>query len=303
MNNETQTRVQHFAALKSKYQATIYEDSSPSSLLYFILRKADLGIEITEIERNWLREHKLLETLEVIRKEHSSREKELRKLESEFSNLKSKYKAINYHVSWKASPLYFILCRLESENKLTDSEIQWLKCYGLTETIAIAQEMEHFASLKAKYQATKHQDSLPVSRLYRILKQLDAEEHLHDSDVSWLNKHQLFETLAFFQQQEAAREAEFAQLKDKYKATKHSDSSVSSPLYSILQNLDADKQLTESEIDWLQQHKLTDVLDIVRELEQMQHFATLSIKLPNTKIHHPLATCTKFSKNLNQKIS
>jgi len=38
----------HFAILKSKYQATKYENSSPSSLLYLILRKVDLGIEITE---------------------------------------------------------------------------------------------------------------------------------------------------------------------------------------------------------------------------------------------------------------
>ncbi len=43
-NDDLQVRVQHFAALKSKYQATNYEDSSPSSLLYLILRKADLEI-------------------------------------------------------------------------------------------------------------------------------------------------------------------------------------------------------------------------------------------------------------------
>jgi len=283
MNNEAQTRVEHFACLKSKYQATTYEDSSPSSLLYFILRKADLGIEITEIERNWLREHKLLETLEAIRKEHRYREKELRQLESEFSNLKSKYKATNSQESWKTSPLYFILCRLESENKLTESEVQWLKSYGLTETITIAQQMEHFATLKAKYQATKHQDSSPVSRLYRILKQLDAKEQLRDSDVTWLNQHELFETVAVFQQQEAAREAEFAQLKDKYKATKHPDSSASSPLYLILQNLEADKQLSESEIDWLEQHELIETLDIILEIEQKRHFVALKAKYKATQ--------------------
>ena len=283
MNNEAQSRVEHFATLKSKYQATQYDDSSPSSLLYFILRKADLGIEITEIERNWLREHKLLETLEAIRKEHRYREKELRKLESEFSNLKSKYKATNYHIPWKSSPLYFILSRLESENKLTDPEVQWLKSYGLTETITIAQQIEHFATLKANYQATKHQDSSPVSRLYRILKQLDAKEQLRDSDVTWLNQHELFETVAVFQQQEAAREAEFAQLKDKYQATKHPDSSASSPLYLILQKLEVDKQLSESEIDWLEQHELIETLDIILEIEQKRHFVALKAKYKATQ--------------------
>ncbi len=283
MNNEAQTRVEHFAALKSKYQATQYDDSSPSSLLYFILRKADLGIEITEIERNWLREHKLLETLETIEQEQHLKAKELVELGIEFSNLKSKYKATNYHVSWKSSSLYFILSRLESENKLTDPEVQWLKSYGLTETITIAQQMEHFATLKAKYQATKHQDSSPVSRLYRILKQLDAKEELRDSDVTWLNKHDLFETLAVFQQQEAAREADFGQLKDKYQATKHPDSSASSPLYLILQNLEADKQLSESEIDWLEQHELIETLDIILAIEQKRHFAVLKAKYKATQ--------------------
>jgi tetratricopeptide (TPR) repeat protein len=283
MNNETQSRVEHFATLKSKYQATKYDDSSPSSVLYLILRKADLGIEITEIERNWLREHKLLETLEAIRKELRYREKELRKLESEFFHLKSTYKATTYHVSWKSSPLYFILYRLDSENKLTDPEVNWLKSYGLTETIAIAQQMEHFATLKAKYQATEHQDSSPVSRLYRILKQLDAEERLSNSDVNWLNEHEVFETLAISQQQEAAREAEFAKLKDKYQATKYPDSCVSSPLYSILQNLNVDKQLSESEIGWLEQHELTETLNIVLEIEQKGHFAELKAKYKATQ--------------------
>lgn len=52
MSNEEQVRVNHFAALKSKYQATKYENSSPSSLLYFILRKVDLGIEVTQVEQS-----------------------------------------------------------------------------------------------------------------------------------------------------------------------------------------------------------------------------------------------------------
>ena len=283
MNNETQSRAEHFVTLKSKYQATQYEDSSPSSLLYFILRKADLGIEITEIERNWLRSNELFETIEAIENDQQFKAKEIVDLGIKFSNLKSQYKATNYHISWKLSPLYFILCRLDSENHITDSEINWLKSYGLNDTVALAQQMEDFARLKAKYQATKHQNPSPVSRLYRILKELNVKERLRDSDVTWMNEHELFETLEIFQGQEAAREAEFAQLKDKYQATKHPDSSVSSPLYPILQKLDTDKQLNKSEIDWLQQHEVTETLDIIRELEQKRHFAELKAKYKATQ--------------------
>ncbi|MEQ9672682.1 hypothetical protein [Coleofasciculus sp. G2-EDA-02] len=278
MTDEHQTRVEHFAILKSKYKASDYEDSSPASLLYFILRKADLGIEIIEIERNWLIEHKLSETLETIAQEQQLRRKKLLDLESEFYNLQFKYTATKFQVSWKSTPLYFMLSRLESENKLIDSEIQWLKHYGYTETVVIAQQIEHFVTLKAKYQATKHQDLSPASRLYRILKQLEAKERLRDSDITWLNEKELFETLAIFQEQEAEKEAEFAQLKDKYQAIKHPDSSLSSPLYPILKNLEADQPLSKSETDWLEAHQLIETLNIVQQLEQKRHFVELKTK-------------------------
>jgi hypothetical protein len=293
MNNEAQTRVEHFTSLKSKYQATKYEDSSPSSLLYFILRKADLGIEITEIEQNWLREHKLLETLETIRKENRHREKELRELQSEFSDLKKKYNLTAYWITqqpWSSqlsSPLYLILWKIESDNYLTNSDVTWLKHRGLSDIAETAhntvKSIELFTVLKCKYKSTNHYDTSPSSPLYRILKQLDAKEQLRDSDVTWLKEYELYETLEIFQRQEAARGAEFAQLKDKYQATKHPDSSASSPLYPILQNLDADKQLSESEIDWLKQHELTETLDIILEIEQKRDFAALKAKYKATQ--------------------
>jgi hypothetical protein len=193
------------------------------------------------------------------------------------------------YLSSKLSPLIPILWKIDSGNNLTASEVNILKSYGLTETIAIAQkmerlaalkaqEMERFVTLKVKYQATKHQNSSPDSPLYRILNLLDTEEQLSNSDVNWLNENELFETLEIFQRQEAAREAEFAQLKDKYQATKYRDSSASSLLYPILQKLDVEKQLSESEIDWLKQHELTETLDIILEIEQKRDFAALKAK-------------------------
>ncbi|HEY9649311.1 MAG TPA: hypothetical protein V6C95_01515, partial [Coleofasciculaceae cyanobacterium] len=186
-----------------------------------------------------------------------------------------------------SSPLYLILWKIESNNYLTASDVQWLNHRGLPNIAEMAnnkmQEIELFAVLKAKYQANKHDDASPSSPLYKILKQLDAQEPLQDSDITWLNKHELFETLAVVQQQEAAREAKFTQLKDKYQASKHPDSSVASPLYPILQNLEADKPMSESEISWLQQHELTETLDIIREIEQKRHFAELKTKYKATQ--------------------
>ena len=222
--------MEHFATLKSKYQATQYADSSPSSLLYFILRKADSEIEITEIERNWVREHKLLETLEAIRKEHRYREKELRKLESEFSHLKSKYKATNYDVSWKSSPLYFatqyedsspsshlykVLKKLDSENYLGEQDINFLRKRKLTETITIAQD-KYAASLKSK---------------------IESGEQLEESQINWLKENGREEVITF------AKEKHFALLKIKYRILDPWNKLPLDPFYTIMQQLEREERL------------------------------------------------------------
>ncbi len=200
IENELQTRVEHFTALKFKYQATKYKDSSPLSLLYLILRKVDLGIKTIDLEFDWLKEHQLFETIEVIQQHEQHRAEELRKLDWEFEQIKFKYKVSNFWQGFKddiSAPLYSILWKLNSENQLTDSEVEWLKKNQLVETLAIVQEMKltrHFIALKAKYQATQHQDSSPDSPLYKILKKLDTKARLGDNECEWLINSQLFET-------------------------------------------------------------------------------------------------------------
>ncbi|MEG4334212.1 hypothetical protein QUB40_20075 [Microcoleus sp. AT9_A2] len=277
-NDPFEVNVQHFAALKSKYQATKYEDSSPSSLLYLILRKANLEFEISKFERNWLQEHELLETIKAIEQEPLHKAEERRKLDAKFSKLKSKFKVTRHRDLSLSNPLYPILWKLDSENKLTGLEVKYLKEQGLTEIVAIVEEMARFAVLKAKYQATEYPDCSLDSPLYQILKKLDAREILSDVEANWLFNNQLVDTLEIFWQQKAVREAEFAQLKDKYKASEYPETSVSSPLYQILKNLDADMQLSESELNWLEEHQLSETLSMVLEIEQTRHFAELKVK-------------------------
>ena len=193
-NDPFEVQVQHFAALKSKYQATKYEDSSPSSLLYLILRKADLEFEITDFEWNWLLEHELLETIEAIEQEPLRKAEEPRKLDAKFSQLKSKFKVTRHRDLRLSSPLYPILWKLDSENQLTDLEVKYLQEQGLTQTVAVVQEMARFAALKAKYQATEYPDCSLDSPLYQILKQLDAREILSDVEANWLFNNQLVDT-------------------------------------------------------------------------------------------------------------
>ncbi len=278
MSKESQNRLEHFAALKSKYQATQHEDSLPASLLYLILRKLDLGIELLDLESNWLGESQLEETLEAIKQEQKHKVQEFGNLEFEFSKLKSKYKATSYNGFWQSSHLYFILLKLESGNFLTDLEVKWLRANGLYETNKIAQEVKLFSQLKSKYKATQYQDSYPDSLLYQILKKLELTESLSNSEYNWLINNELFETAEIFQQQESVKETHFAQLRDKYQAIIHSNLSLSSPLYLILQNLDANKNLGESEIKWLEQQGLSETIAIAQELQQTREFAALKVK-------------------------
>ncbi|MBW4454337.1 MAG: hypothetical protein KME55_17420 [Nostoc indistinguendum CM1-VF10] len=288
MRKQSQNRLEHFTSLKSKYEATKYNDSSPASLLYFILRKVDLGIELSDLEFNWLGEFELKETLEAIKQEQQHRFREFGNLEFEFSKLKSKYKATKDNISWQSSRLYFILLKLESGNLLTDSEVKWLRANGLHETNQIAQEVKRFTQLKSKYKATQYQDSYPDSKLYQILKKLEVIERLSNSEYNWLINNELFETAEFFQQQESAKKANFAQLRDKYQADTHSDLSLSSPLYLILQNIDAKNSLSESEINWLEQQGLSETIAIAQELEQTREFAALKAKYKATEYQDSL---------------
>ncbi|MEA5603073.1 hypothetical protein [Nostoc sp. UHCC 0252] len=283
MRKQFQNRLEHFTSLKSKYQATKYNDSSPASLLYLILRKVDLGIELSDLEFNWLGESELKETLEAIKQEQQHRFQEFGNLEFEFSKLKSKYKATKYNISWQSSRLYLIFLKLESGNLLTDSEVKWLISNGLHDTNQIAQEVKRFTHLKSKYKATQYQDSYPDSKLYQILKKLEVTQTLSNSEYNWLINNQLLETAEIFKQQESVEEAKFAELRNKYQANTHSELSLSSPLYLILQNIDAKNNLSESEINWLEQQGLSETIAIAQELEQTREFAALKAKYKATE--------------------
>jgi hypothetical protein len=59
-------RKSHFAALNEKYGVSQSKSTVFDSFLYLILRKADLGIQITNLEFQWLEENLLFRTVEII---------------------------------------------------------------------------------------------------------------------------------------------------------------------------------------------------------------------------------------------
>ncbi|WP_414542760.1 hypothetical protein [Nostoc sp. CCY0012] len=282
MGKDDQIRFKHFAELKCKYQATQCEDLSPSNLLYLILRKIDLEIELNELEFNCLKENRLFETIEIFQLQ-KFKLGERKRLEAEFSHLKAKYKVSKTWEFSVESFLYPILWKLDSGNNLTDSELQFLQDNKLTQIVAIVQDIRKFSVLKQKYQATKFQDLSPDSKLYKILLKIDTEASLSESEYEWLLNHELFKTIEIFEQQESAKQAKFTQLKIKYRASKYPDTSLSSKLYLILQKLDTETKLISSEIHWLEQQGLTDTINIAEELEKKREFIALKVKYKATK--------------------
>ncbi|MCY7390534.1 MAG: hypothetical protein LH647_03245 [Leptolyngbyaceae cyanobacterium CAN_BIN12] len=210
-NSELQKK--HFAALREKYKVGQYKSSASHSFLYLILRKADLGIQVTNLELQWLAENSLFAAVETIHLQQYQAE-DHKRLEAEFLQLRTKYHIPKELELPIASPVYSICWKLDAGDTVTDSELELLNNQGLIDTVILIQDILKFSKLKVNYKATKHLNQFPEELLYSILKKLDLKEKLTDIDANWLLEHDFEETLEISWQQENERKAEleFAEL-------------------------------------------------------------------------------------------
>jgi type VI protein secretion system component Hcp len=245
--------------------------------LYEILKKVDSGEKLSEEETRAL-EKEQQEAQIILEREEPG---EIRK-EIHLAELAKKYR-VSRSYSSISHRLYDILCQIDRGDGLSWSEQEWMKFYRFYEAIDIYRQMQEFTQLKFSYKATTYEDSFPSSNLYKILKRLDKNQPISPKDCQWLKEENLLETLAIIEKRDTLQKTVFAQLKNKYQATAHQDLSASSPLYKILKNLDADIQLSESELNWLEEHQLSETLSIVLEIEQTRHFAELKVKYKANK--------------------
>ena len=215
-----------------------------------ILKQLETGKRLNTQDGQWLKKHKFLETLARFQEREAVQRNEL-------SQLKDKYKASKHQDLSTSNKLYEILQKLESKKKLSQVEIDWLKKQGLTDTIAIAEEMQeqkHFASLKSKYQATQYEDSSLSSPLYQILKKLDSGKQPSNAEVNWLSNHSLNQVIEIAKERESQKH--FTSLRAKYNVSDYKDKSPSSNLYLILQKLDRQERLEATDVAWLTENEL-----------------------------------------------
>ena len=152
---------QHFAELQKKYKATQFEDLSPSSHLYKVLKQIDSGKSLNQSDINFLSKRKMDETIALAVDKYV----EILKSEVESGAL------------------------LSSEAD-TDGDGQKQNGGENTETVTPAPE-EQFASLKSKYGVSDYPDESPSSPLYAILQQLEQGERLDPTDIAWLDENHI----------------------------------------------------------------------------------------------------------------
>lgn len=282
MDNSEQKK-KFLAFLKEQYQVGQYKNSVSDSFLYMILRKANLDIPITDLDREWLKENGFNKTIEIISLQQYKKEEE-KNLENDFFELRNRYyipKELEITID---SPIYSILGKLDAGYSLSDSELEILNRHNLVDTVTLIHDIINFSKLKIEYKATRHKNQFPEEPLYSILKKLDAKEELSRTETEVL-LNDFEETLEIYWQQEDERKSQrqFAELKLKYKVDYYPDHSISSPLYSILKKIDSEKELESSESEWLKQEKLVNLIKIDEDRKDRKLFGKLKEKYKATQ--------------------
>jgi hypothetical protein len=133
-----------FIALKIKFLATAFESDDPSQHLYKVLKKISAEIPLTEPDLNYLKKRKLVQTLKLTQKRKAD---QLRSKveqgyglrpediawcqEHDYFEIVILALAIDYDVRYRNdaadSPLYAILLKLNSEQRLSDEDVIWLE--------------------------------------------------------------------------------------------------------------------------------------------------------------------------------
>ncbi len=122
MDNTTLQRM-HFDSLRMKYKVADSRTAASDNFLYLILRKADLGMQVTDIELQWLAENRLFNCIEFISLQQYKAEEEKR-LETELIQIRAKYRIPQNVELPISSSIFSILWKLETGHTLGNSDFE-----------------------------------------------------------------------------------------------------------------------------------------------------------------------------------
>lgn len=293
---------EYFYHLKVKYKAISYQNDQPLNPLYFILRKFDMNKALTKSEWQWLNNHNLLETIQVINNEMAFRSTLLEQIENEpsliindnnFSYFLTITRSGKYGISESEILMDAALTvyRIYANEVLNHEDIVLINSQvGIYIDERAYKQYVEFKELNKKYALN---DNLPFNKeLYSILKKLEVPDQLSTDDIQFLVNHNLLSQFPKLQK-------DFKQLQNKYKAIKKGQETEEIELYPILKKLDENGVLSPNEFDWLKTQNYVETTTIARQIE----FVALKKKFGADEIeektlpHHLYTILVKIDSN------
>ncbi len=297
---------EYFYHLKVKYKATSYQSDQLLNPLYLILRKADMNKALTKAEWQWLNNHNLLETIQIINNEMAFRSTLLEQIENElnliindnnFSHFLTITKSGKYGVS-KSEILMdaaLTVYRINANEVLNHEDIVLINSQlGIYIDERTYKQYVEFKELNKKY--VLNDNLLFNKELYSILKKLEtpdqlSPDQLSTDDIRFLVNHNLLGQFSELQK-------DFKRLQNKY-AIKKEQEEAEIELYPILKKLDGNLVLSPDEFDWLKTQNFVETANIARQIE----FVALKKKLGADEIeektlpHHLYTILVKIDSN------
>lgn len=234
-----------------KYKAERFENYPELNPLSYILRKSELGKNLTTAEWNWLIEKGLTETVAFIKNQECHRKSMLNEIENELKILKNNEflsSSINTVTSLD-SEIPLILYKMNVLEKLVGSEYSLVahSYYNYNRYV-------YFIERKRKLGIT---DNIPFGEVSdNILSKLANNIKILSSDIEFIVKHKAFSFSTVIKNQ-------FENLKIKYKVLWTSDTdSVDLSLFIILQKIDESIVLDKNENKYLLNNGFNDVYNI-----------------------------------------
>lgn len=295
-----------------KYKAEHYQETSNLTPLSFILRKAEIGENLTDLEWGWLEQQQLIETKGIIKSQEDYRDSLLEELRTEFFQLMRTPFLFNSikKIPWIAYETALVLYKVNVHERLTNKELQLVdiryhrfldfndrkRNHGITEDIPfdssagnILLKLEkktllcaddigglvsnnansflkplkaQFSQLQNKYKANIQDNSdIDPLLLFYFLQKIEENSLLNQDEVLYLKENGYLETLGIIE------EIKFSALKVKYRATQIQENSITHHLYKVLKRLDSGMPLTESDINYLKKRKLYETVKFIYKKE------------------------------------
>jgi len=260
--------------LYEKYKATQYQDLSPPNPLNFILTKAELGKNLTSSEWQWLEQHNLPHTIDVIYFQEKYRNELNRKVRNELIQLKNnKYVYFSVHeIPDIDSEAALVLYKVNAQERLLN-----------TETRFVGQGYLKFLDFNDSKQRNGILEDIPFDeKAVSVLSKLEQKIQFSVDEIEWIYKHSYLSFLSALKNQ-------FSALQHKYHAVAKNDS-ISNDLLlcSILQKLEEKKHLNESEFQYLKENGFDETINIVQQIEFVglkQKYQATQIQEDNVSSH------------------